>query len=260
MRGVSHGILAAVSVVNAVTAASFLAAGVHVARREVPASDRLALRAVATWWLCMGGLVGLQAIEAVFAVGGATNLTASMLVRYANALFLAAGGWGLCFHVLYLRTGNAAWALRLVPYFIVVAILYAATSFLHPVVALEISGYELTGVHEPPLDGSTLWQVVVLAVGLPLISAAVTYLLLARRLQRRDQKRRACLASLGILSWVGTGLVVQLVGGPRADFLTITVLGLVAAVLVTLAYFPPGPLRKHDEPGKFIEVVVQEAT
>lgn len=246
--------LAFVSVVNAVTATSFLAAGVRLARRAVPATDRLAMRAAATWWLCMGGLLGLQALEALIAVGGNTNLDASMLIRYGNALLLAAGGWGLCFHVLYLRTGNRSWAWKLAPYFGVVAALYAASTALHPLVALENAGYELTGVHDPPLDGSALWQVVVLAVGLPLLAAAVAYLLMSRRLQRRDQKRRALLASTGILAWVGTGLVVQLVGGPRADFFTITVLGLVAAVLVALAYFPPPGLRHHDPPGAYLEL------
>lgn len=256
----SHGVLAVMSVVNATTAASFLAAGVHLARRNVPTPDRLALRAAATWWLAMGGLVGLQALEAVVAVGGATSLQVSMAIRYANAILLAAGGWGLCFHVTYLRTGNPAWSRRLVPYFVVVAFLYAASAFLHPLVALEISGYELTGIHEPPLDGSLLWQIVVLAVGMPLLVASVGYLLLVRRLQRRDQKRRAVLASTGILLWVGAGLVVQLVGGPRADFVTITVLGLLAAILVALAYFPPVRLRRDDEPGGFLELATSDAT
>lgn len=249
-----HGILAAISVVNAVTATSFLAVGVHLARRDVPARDRLALGAMATWWLCMGALVGLQAIEALAAVAGATDIGVSRLIRYANAGLLAAGGWGLCFHVLFLRTGRRAWAWRIVPYYGVVFALYAASVALHPIVDLEVTGFELTSTNDPPLEGSTLWTIVVAAVGLPLIAACILYLVLSRHLQRRDQKRRALLASSGILSWVGAGLVVQLVAGAMADFLTITVLGLVAAVLVALAYFPPASLRKHDAPGEFIEV------
>ena len=211
--------LAAVGVVNVLTAVSFTVVGVKLAARSVPSRDRLAVRAIACWWLCMGLLLILQGSEVLAAAAGRTDLGVSTFVRYANGLLLGAGGWGLSFHVLYLRTGRTAWAGWLAPYFALVALAYCATIVLHPLVGLEPTGHDLVGQHEPPLEGSVLWNVVVALVGLPLIAAATLYLLLSRRLGRRDQKRRAVLASTGILAWVGAGLVVQIVAGQIADFL-----------------------------------------
>src|SRR5689334_15228457 len=103
------GTLAVVGAVNALTALSFVSVGLRLARREVEPADRLAMRAITAWWLCMGGLVALQAIEVFAMVAGHPNLFASSATRFANAFLLALGGWGFCFHILYLRTGNRAW-------------------------------------------------------------------------------------------------------------------------------------------------------
>ncbi len=251
---VAPGTLVVVGVVNLVTASAFAAVGARLARRKVEAPDRLAVGAIAAWWLCMGALVGIQGLEVLTSVAGWSDLAVSSAARYANGGLLAVGGWGLCFHVLYLRTGNHGWARWLIPYYAVVAAGYWASVALHPLVRLAPTAYEVTGVTDPPLEGSLVWNVVVAMVGLPLIAVCILYLVLARRLERRDQKRRARLASAGILAWVSAGLAAQLTGSPLADFLTITVLGLLAAVLVALAYFPPALLRRGDPNGPFLEV------
>ena len=248
------GTLLAVGLVNALTALAFAAVGLRLARRDVEAPDRLAVRAIAAWWLCMGTLVGIQAVETLAWVAGLSDVRASSAARYANGALLGAGGWGLVFHVAYLRTGNRAWALRLAPYYLFVAAIYWVAITLHPLVRLEEAAYEVTGVNDPPLEGSTTWNVALASVGVPLIAACVVYLLLSRRLERRDQKRRAVLASSGILLWVAAGLTAQLTGSPLADFVTYTVFGLGAAVLVVLAYFPPTLLRRSDPTGPFLEV------
>ncbi|MFA5943758.1 MAG: hypothetical protein WC876_04745 [Candidatus Thermoplasmatota archaeon] len=248
------GTLAVVGVVNMLTALAFGVVGARLLRRPVQQPDRLALQAIATWWLSMGLLVAIQAFEVFATTAGYTDLRVSTAARYANAVLLAVGGWGLCFHVLYLRTGNRAWALPLAPYYMLVAAGYLASVALHPLLRLEPTAYEVTGVYDPPLEGSTVWNLVVAGVGLPLIAVCVLYLLLSRKLERRDQKRRAVLASSGILVWVSAGLVAQLTGSPLADFITITLLGLMAAVLVLLAYFPPAWLSRNDPIGPYLEV------
>lgn len=247
--------LIAVGVVNLLTAASFGAVGMHLVRRKVPQADRLAVRAIATWWLSMGILVAIEGSEVLAASAGHIDLQASTIGRYANALLLATGGWGLCFHVLYLRTGRRGWALGLLPYYAAVALAYGASVVLYPLTGFETQGHQLVSQHEPVLEDSTLWTIVVAMVGLPLIIACVLYLVLSRHLVRRDQKRRAILASSGILAWVAAGAVSQVVAGDGADFFTLTVMGVLAALLVLLAYFPPAVLRRNDAPGEFIEVV-----
>lgn len=246
--------LVAAGLVNAVTAASFLAVGLRLIKQSVEPRDRLAVIAIAAWWACMGLLVGIQALEVLAAVAGWIDLALSTTARNLNAILLAVGGWGLCFHVLYLRTGNRAWSRRLVPYYFLLAMAYWAAVQLHPLVSLEPSAYELAPTYDPPLVGSVLATSVAAAVGIPPIIACVLYLTLSRRLERRDQRRRARLASIGILIWMSAALAVYLSSSPFADFVTTTFASFIAAVFAVLAYFPPAFLRKGDPKGPFLEV------
>lgn len=245
--------LALVGVVNSLTAAIFAAVGLRVARRAHDPGHSLAIGALAAWWIAMALVVGLQAVETFAAVAGILSLPLSTTVRIANGPLLALGGWGFCFHIVYLVTGSRRLAVPMVPFFALVGLGYIASVVLHPLVSLEPLAYELSGTYDPPLDGP-LWNAVLASVGLPLIIASITYLSLAPKLTRRDQKRRAALASSGILAWVSAGLVAQLTAGPIADFLTYTVLGMLAGALVFVAYFPPRFLRRGDAIGEYVEV------
>lgn len=238
--------LAAVGLVNAFTALVFGAVGVRLLRRPVLPEDRAAMRALTVWWWCMGLFLAIQAALALAAVEGHLGVPASMAARYAAGPLLATGSWGLCFHILYLATGRRGVALPVAAYFALVGIAYDATVALHPTVSLAPAAWEVTPTYAPPLEGDPLWTAVLAGVGLPLIAASLTYLSLVRKVSAREQKRRVVLVALGILLWVATGLAAQLAGGPLARFFTITVLGLLAAVAVFLAYFPPAWLRRRD--------------
>ncbi|HEX9815403.1 MAG TPA: hypothetical protein VGB18_00365 [Candidatus Thermoplasmatota archaeon] len=245
--------LAIVAAINALTATSFGAVAARLSRRSTGGGHALAVGALAAWWGCMSTLLGLQALEAALATIGVVSLGFSTGIRMLNGPLLATGSWGLCFHVLYLWTGRERIALYIAPFFALVGFSYIASVVLHPIVDLIPSSYELTAVYDPPLEGA-LWTFVLAAVGLPLIVATTFYLVLVRKLDQRDQRRRAMLASAGILLWVGSGLVIQLSGEPIADFVTYTAFGMLAAILVFLGYFPPGRLRAKDAPGNYVEL------
>jgi hypothetical protein len=251
-RGVSRAValptLAVVGLVNALTAATFAAVGTRLLGRAVPAEDRFAMRALTVWWWCMGLFLALQAALAFAGVLGLLAVPAFTAVRYLSGPLLATGSWGLCFHILYLATGRQGLAVLLGVYFAAVAVAYDASTFLHPIVALMPTAWEVTPAYSPPLQGDPLWTAVLAGVGLPLIAACLTYLGLVGKLEARAQKRRVVLVSSGILLWVATGLAAQLAGGPLARFFTITVLGLLAALAVFLAYFPPAWLGRRDPP------------
>jgi hypothetical protein len=240
--------LAVVGLVNALTALTFAAVGLRLLRRPVLAEDRFAMRALTVWWWCLGLFLALQAALTLAAVQGTVSVPASTWVRYATGPLLAVGSWGLCFHILYLATGKRGVAPLLAAYFTLVALAYDAAAYLHPIVALAPAAWEVTPTYSPPLEGNPLWTAVLAGVGVPLLAACVAYLALAGKLDARDQKRRVVLVSCGILLWVGSGLAAQLAGGPLARFFTITVLGLLAALAVFLAYFPPAWLRRRDPP------------
>jgi hypothetical protein len=240
--------LAVVGLVNALTALTFAAVGFRLLGRPVLREDRLAMRALTVWWWCMGLVLVIQAALAFAGVQGLLAIPVFMAGRYLSGPLLALGSWGLCFHILYLATGRRALAVPLAVYFAAIAVAYDATVVLHPITALAPAAWEVTPTYAPPLQGEPLWTAVLAGVGLPLIAACFTYLALVRRLEARDQRRRVVLVSSGILLWVAAGLAAQLAGGPLARFFTITILGLLAALAVFLAYFPPAWLRRRDPP------------
>lgn len=238
--------LAIVAAVNALTAAVFVAAGMRVLDRR--AKDRLPLQAMASWWLAMGVFVALQALLAFAAVVGIVEIDAFTAGRFANGPLLALGVWGFCFHVIYLYTGRRGHAVPLAIYAVALAVAYDASVVLHPLSSVTPVAWEVTPAYDPPFTGEWLWPAVLAGVGLPLIAACIAYAAAIPRLERRDQKRRALLVSTGVFVWVAAGLVAQFFAGAMARFYTITVLGLLAAVLVYLAYFAPAAMQRGDAP------------
>jgi hypothetical protein len=241
--------LAVVGLVNALTAVTFAAVGLRLLRRHVPAEDRLAMRALTVWWWwCMGLFLAIQATLVFAAVQGILSVPAFMAARFVTGPLLAVGCWGLCFHILYLVTGRSSVVAPVAAYFALVAAAYDSVVYLHPATALVPTAWEVAAAYAPPVEGDPLWTAVLAGVGLPLIAACAAYLGLVRKLEARAQRRRVVLVASGILLWVASGLVAQLAGGPLARFFTITVLGLLAALVVFLAYFPPAWLRRRDGP------------
>ena len=76
----------------------------------------------------------------------------------------------------------------------------------------------------------------------PLLLSTLAYLSLLRRVREPAQRYRLMLVSGSILAWVAGGYAGSSSGNALAQFVSVTVLGLGAAVTVLLAYRPPRPV------------------
>lgn len=248
------GTLALVGTANALVAAVFVATGTRLAFRPVEPQDRLAIGAIALWWLGVGLLEAVQAAETFAVAFGSANLQVLQADRYLNGAFLGIGCWGLAFNVAYIWDGNRAWAWRLAPIYIVATAAHWALSALDPVIGYGAGAYRFDLEYVRPLIETWPAPIVIATVGGTMVGVPLVYLWIGRKLHGR-QRRRANLVSFAVLAWGLAGAVAHLTQSPLADFLTVTVMAAVAALCAYIAYFPPSRPRKGDPPGPFLEVV-----
>ena len=232
-----------VGAVHVLTGLSFLAVGRTLSRRPTASAEaRGALLAGVAWWWGIGAYLLVQAGLTFTAAAGPAPVGLFLAARVVTVPLLCLAVWGLTYHLAYLFTGRAAlriWTALLYGA-VAVAFYVASLSPLPDEVRVEDWLVELEGTGE-----GTLYRLVYLAVGLPPIGASVAYLTLAFRVREPLQRWRVLLLAGSIFAWVGGGLVARLSGGPLLKFLTLTVLGLVAAGAVLLAYHPPAAVRRR---------------
>ena len=128
----------------------------------------------------------------------------------------------------------------LVVYTLAAGVFFVATFSSPPDQVLATSWLiESTGAAPGPLD-----QVVYFLVGVPPIASSVALLAAAHRMER-PQAYRARLVGTAILAYVGSGLAAFLGTSDLFKFLSLTVMGLAASLLVLLAYYPPRAFRRR---------------
>lgn len=250
------GTLALVGLANALVAAAFMATGLRLALRPVEERHRLAMAAIALWWLCLGFLETVQAAETLAAAMGSVDVRILQADRYLNGAFLGIGCWGLASHVAYVWSGNRAWAWRLAPVYAVAAAAHWTMDTLLPVTGYEAGAYRFELHYARPLIEVWAAPLVVATVGGTMVAAPLFYLWLGRQLGG-EQRRRALLASIGILAWGLIGFGAHVESNPLADFLTVTGMPLLAAICAYIAYFPPWPRSRRGDGGSFVQVVHQ---
>lgn len=235
-----EGSLAVTAAVHFATAASFAAVAIAVARRTGSGSHQ-AGAAFAVWWGGLAGYLGLQGLLLATAALSRPSFQAFLWSRLAAIPLLCAAAGGLTYYILYLLTGRA-W-LR-VP----VALLYLATAAAFHVVTFVP---QPTGLRQTPwtielelASAPALKLAVYAAVGLPPILGSGALLWTSRRMER-PQRYRARLVGAAILAYVGSGLAAFTTGGQALQMLVLLGMGLVAAVLVLVAYFPPQRLAER---------------
>ena len=97
-----------------------------------------------------------------------------------------------------------------------------------------------------PLTGPVIVLILLLLV-LPQIIGALAYLTLFFRVEERTQKYRILLVSLSLLIWFGMALVAAAIGIGEEDWWQVAsrALGLGAALVILMAYRPPGFIQRR---------------
>jgi hypothetical protein len=225
--------------------ALYLYVGLRLSKRQVPPEMRLPARQFTIFWLGLG---------VVTAIGGAESLVAALQVPplalveallYLNLLLVCVVLWGLVGYLLFLFTGRK-FALPL-------SILYAALGVLlvyfiaasGPNSVTVVQGMVALG-YASQIQGPILGILIVLLIG-PEFLGAILYFTLFFRTRDPTVRYRVTLVSWSLIAWFGLGLlnVGSLLGGGLAAQVVSHSLGIFAAIVILLAYYPPQYIRSR---------------
>lgn len=240
-----QGTLLAAAAASAVAGGAFALVGLRVRVGGTTASFAAARAAHATWWLCLGGYLVLQAALTAMAAFDALSPGTYLASRALAIPLLCVGVWGLCTYLAFLHGGSLRPGIVFAVLYAVIAVVFAYATFGETpnlVVTDWLVGYS-----------STLYQTVYALVGLPPIVASIAYLALLPRVQEPVQRRRLVLTSVGIMTYIASGLAARLAGSDAVAFITLVPMGLVAAGVVLAAHWvqtpPVSPTASPDDAG-----------
>ncbi|MFA5862464.1 MAG: hypothetical protein WDA16_12290, partial [Candidatus Thermoplasmatota archaeon] len=168
---------------------------------------------------------------------GWTDVRTFAVVRILTTTFLCGATWGLAYYVSYLYTGRTSVRLALGIYFIATYALLVSTFALSAAVSVRVGMYDTQIVYSPPID-PRVFVVVLALLSVPQFVAAMAFLALALRANDPPRRYRIVLVGASLIVWLGASLVA----GRDLDtplLLVRPVIGVLASLLVVLAYAPP---------------------
>lgn len=224
-----------------------------ITRRPVDPDARLAQYGFAFWWLGIAAL-GIVSIPS----GLGWNVVESGLLAWRAWIYFVFGVVfvalaGLLYYLLYLYTGRRALWRSVVLFY---ALLMAFTAYLvegfGPYVGTEDGTTTVLFEQEhPPL----LLLVLSLSLSLPPLAAALAYFLLLFRLEDRESRYRIMLVSGGLGAWFFYSVlatIFRFITDTQTSYVGNVVgqlFGLLAALLVLLAFAPPPSVRRWIDRG-----------
>ncbi len=232
-----------------IVAAAFFMVGNRLRRRPVAAESRAAALGFVGWWWGLAIYLAVQGILVLAAAAGAMPLWAHLANRLLSGPLLCAAVAGLAFHILFILTGRRWLAWPLAIYYGAAAVAYDALTILAKPTAVVAGEWQVDLVPRAS-SNQQLWDLVLASIGLPIILCSIAFILLATRVESREQRTRAVLVGSSMLIWVGSGLLAQLAGSNAIKFVTLVLFGLAAALLVFIAYYPPRPMRRWIAAGR----------
>lgn len=237
--------LLASAILGGVAAAAFAVVARDVSRRVPAGAAASAGRGFVLWWGCLAAYLVLQGAFQAAAASGAADAGLYRLSRLLAVPLLCVAAGGLSHYLLYLLTGRG--------FLRSVAVLYAATAVLFLVATfwrgpagLVVSDWLVELDYDRP-GVRIIYRAVLVLVGLPPILGSLALLRLSRTLDDAPQRYRSFMVGAGTFLWVGSGLAGRLAGDDLLAFLTLVPMGLLAALLVVLAYHPPPSVRRRLE-------------
>lgn len=236
--------LALGALVTASAAILFGLAGRLVARREVPPPSRAANLAFSAWWWSAASIMLLLCAGNVLGLAGVMDVDLHVALLHVKALPLSLALGSLMFYLLFLFTGRQG---VLKPVAAAYAAHFAFTTWFFGQAGpwtTQVTTWDVRVVPEEPMHGPLGVLFGALLAG-PFILTCVGYLLLAFRVGSREQRFRVGLIALSLGQWFLVLLVSFLLGLEDREWFSLLyqVPGLVAGVLVVVAFRPPAWLR-----------------
>ncbi|HWG92190.1 MAG TPA: hypothetical protein VNZ52_15170 [Candidatus Thermoplasmatota archaeon] len=226
-------------------AAALLYAARTVWRRPTSKALRAARARLALWWAGAATLFLLNATSTGLYLLGVDTPGVHRTLHALLPIPITVALWALATHLIFLYTGH----LRASAPVGVLAFLLYGFAVYHELALgpwnLEVGAWEVHLVDTSP-DGAALHAAYALLVLIPIFASTVAYAALVFRLRDPTQRFRVLLVSAACLQWVlviGAGIALGAVDAPWFPLLY-QAPGIVAALLVVLAYSPPAFLLR----------------
>ncbi len=241
------------TLMGAASAVLYGTVGVITWKRGTSPESRLANRAFALWWIALGGVVLVGLAFASLTQNRVIGLTGFLAYVYILIGTLVAAVACLLYYLLFLYTGRASvWKSIAVGYVAFMAYTVVLIELQDPIGVVREGGdltFEFAQEVEPSHWTVLLWS---LALLIPVVVAAVAYLRLYTAVDTNEQRYRIVMVGGSFLFWFGSSLIatVTLRGlgiDEPPDWWAIVQqgIGLLAGVMVLMAYVPPPPIRRR---------------
>jgi hypothetical protein len=247
---------------SSVEAIIFFVVGGRLRRRRIPTSDaRLAWSLFVVWWygIALSTLVdGVQSLLGAFGAGG--NLPLFLTLAQLNILFICISLFGLLYYLIFLIVGSSRPLIPLVVFYVAYyALLAYYLNSLNPTGVLT-GRWTMTLQYEHAAVG-LFFTVVLVFLVFPQMLGSLAYFSIFFRVRDVTQKYRILLVSCSIFLWFGSALFGSAAGLGTLDWWQIVsrVIGLVASLMILMAYQPFRWIRRRFGIGSLSEETVKPA-
>jgi hypothetical protein len=221
--------------------------GFRVSRRRVDAGKQLAAAMFTAWWWGLAAQTLLAATWNALAAFGVLNEDLYVAATHFSIVLIALALGGLLFYLLFLFTGKTFWWKPLVWAYgaYILYLIYFIRS--HDPRGYVARGWSVAVDYGEPLRDDPLYLLVVLLLVGPQTIAAALYFSLFFRTREPTLRYRIALVSGSLFTWLISILAASASGfsdSPAWQVISRTI-GLLAALTVLAAYFPPAFVRRR---------------
>lgn len=213
--------------------------------RQVSTQARLAAGQFALFWAALGLGTAVAGIESLVAALTTLSLPVAVTAEFVVVLVLCVCLWALVCYLFYLFTGRVI----AVPLAVMYAVLYVL--LLYYFVASMPSGVTLNqgvvGLTYASTVTGPIIAVLLLILVVPEIVGTLSYLSLLFRTRDPTVRYRVGLVGFSLLGFFGLsflGIGARL-GGSLAAVTFAQLIGVVAVIVILLAYYPPVAIRNR---------------
>lgn len=238
--------LVASAVVNTLAALVFVFVGFRFKRHPVAPKARMAAGAFVVWWLGIAGYMLLWiALPKVLVVTGVTSLPVYLMLLHSSMFSLCLALGCLVFYLLFLFSGRRWLWIPVALYYGVLFVTSVVIFTVHQPVDVRMERWWVDLEYRVPLG--TAFQVWVAMLILPSTVGAIGYFTLIHRTTDPMMRFRISVVSWGIIVWGLLGALARALEADFLQFLLRTLIGLLVALLVLVAYELPALVKKRRE-------------